>query len=254
MTQLNEIQLNNSSWFKHWFDSSFYHVLYANRSEQEATDFVDELIAELRPNENASMLDLGCGNGRHSKRLAAEGFKVTGLDLAASSIRSAKRFESDSLRFYRHDMRVPFGVNCFNYVFNFFTSFGYFENDDDHQRVVANISASLTHKGVLVMDYLNVRFAEKNLVRFETKETDGVFYKIERWTDSKFLFKKIVVENFQGEKPLEFVEQVAKFSIADFDLMFKRSGLQIEKVFGDYRLNNFDCETSPRLILLATKK
>jgi SAM-dependent methyltransferase len=248
-----KIEINNSTWFRHWFDSSFYHKLYATRNEEEAAGFIDKLIEELKPEENASMLDLGCGNGRHSKRLALKGFRVTGLDLAASSIRTAKKFETPSLKFYRHDMRVPFGKNCFDYVFNFFTSFGYFKNDQENQQVVNNISNALTTDGVLVMDYLNVPFAEENLVPLERKQIDGIIYHIERWREERFFFKKITIENMQGEKPIEYIEQVARFSLFDFDLMFKRNGLQIQKLFGDYDMNQYNSETSPRLIMLVKK-
>jgi trans-aconitate methyltransferase len=57
-------------WFKEWFDTSFYHQLYANRDENEAAAFVDNLIDELQPAEHSVMLDLGCGAGRHAKKLA----------------------------------------------------------------------------------------------------------------------------------------------------------------------------------------
>jgi SAM-dependent methyltransferase len=248
-----KIEIDNSSWFRHWFDSSFYHSLYGHRNEKEAANFINELIEELRPKQNSSMLDLGCGNGRHSKWLSAKGFNVTGLDLAASSIRIAKKFETDSLKFYRHDMRVPFGKNCFDYVFNFFTSFGYFKNDQENHQVINNIFNSLSDNGILVMDYLNVQYAEVNLIPLEKREIDGIIYHIERWTDKKFFFKKITIENMQGEKPIEYIEQVARFSLFDFDLMFKRNGLQIQKLFGDYDLNQYNSETSPRLIMMVKK-
>ena len=85
-----------SAWFEKWFDSSFYQKLYANRDEKEASGFVNELLSELQPPPYSRMLDLGCGNGRYSKWLASKGFDVTGIDLAASSIRDAKKYESDT--------------------------------------------------------------------------------------------------------------------------------------------------------------
>src|SRR5690349_12319012 len=112
------------AWFKSWFDSRFYHHLYANRDEQEARDFIDSLLQWLKPLPDARILDLGCGRGRHSKYLASHGFDVTGIDLAASSIDVAKMHQRDNLRFYRQDMRLPFGKTTFNFVFSFFTSFG----------------------------------------------------------------------------------------------------------------------------------
>ena len=244
--------INNPAWFRQWFDSVFYHQLYANRSEKEAIDFIDALLNELAPAEKSSMLDLGCGAGRHSKYLASKGFNVTGLDLAASSIRTAKKFENDHLHFGRHDMRDPFGKNCFDYVFNFFTSFGYFKNDEENHRVIRNIFNALKPGGSLVLDYLNVAWAEERIVPEETKEIDGIVYHITRWTDEKFFYKKIVIEDMP-EGQSEFTEQVAKFDLNDFDELFEKNGLQLEKVFGDYGLNAYDSKTSPRMILMAGK-
>lgn len=246
--------INTAAWFKHWFDSSFYHKLYANRDEKEAARFIDELLVMLQPAPYAQMLDLGCGNGRHSKYLAAKGYYVTGLDLAASSIRDAKRKETISLKFYRHDMRMPFGETHFDYVFNFFTSFGYFKTDKEDHKVISNIAISLKPGGILVMDYINSTFAEKKLVAAETKEIDGISYHITRWSDDTHLFKKIVIDERQNGNPFEYTEQVKKFSAAGLEQLIARHGLQLQQLYGDYSLNEYEAETSPRIILIAKKK
>lgn len=245
--------IDNSSWFKHWFDSSFYHQLYAHRDDNEAAGFIDELIAELEPFPGSTILDLGCGNGRHSKKLAEKGFNVTGIDLAASSISMAKRFTHDSLYFYRHDMRKPFGVNLYDYVFSFFTSFGYFKTQEENENVVHNISQSLKDEGTLMMDYLNVHYAEKNLSANDTTEIDGILYHIRRWTTETHFFKTIRIDTGIGQQPLEYTEQVDKLHLSDFDVLLKRAGLCIENVFGDYALNRYDAEHSPRLIMIVKK-
>ena len=120
-------------WFEQWFDTKYYHILYKDRDHEEARRFIDTLIKYLSPVPNSRILDLACGKGRYSVFLADKGFEVTGIDLSVQSIEYARQFENDHLSFYTHDMRLPFRINYFDYVFNFFTSFGYFEEDKSHR-------------------------------------------------------------------------------------------------------------------------
>ncbi|MBC7828582.1 MAG: methyltransferase domain-containing protein [Chitinophagaceae bacterium] len=244
---------NNIPWFRRWFDSTYYHKLYAHRNDNEAHNFIDELIYELQPSFDSSMIDVGCGTGRHSKYLAEKGFEVTGIDLAFSNIKEAKRSESKLLHFSRHDMRIPFGKESYNYVFNFFTSFGYFKNESEHAIVIRNMSDALKPGGVLVLDYLNTTYAEKQLVATEKREIDGIAYDITRWSDEKHIYKKISVADRDIPGTFEHMEKVAKFRLRDFDEMFSASHLQLQKIYGDYSLNEYHSDESPRLIMIAGK-
>ena len=251
-TTITAVQDKQSNWFSRWFDTSFYHSLYANRNQKEAAAFVDELILELNPDQHATMLDLGCGNGRHARQLAAKGFEVMGMDLAGSSIQEAKRYEKENLHFKRHDMRRPFGINRFDYIFNFFTSFGYFKTKEENDDVIRNIHEALKPGGYLLMDYMNSIYSEKQLVGKEEKEIDGIHYYLTRWTTNTHFYKKIVVD-LESSAPFEYIEQVEKFSLADFHALFGKVNLKIEHVFGDYQLNPYESETSSRLIMLVKK-
>ena len=84
--------MTSTQWFASWFDSVHYHRLYAHRNHAEAAGFVDALVGRLRPPSGASMLDLGCGAGRHATPPAARGFAVTGPSLAAG-VRSRPRID-----------------------------------------------------------------------------------------------------------------------------------------------------------------
>jgi len=254
MKQVNEnILVQSIPWFKSWFDSAYYHKLYAHRSEKEAADFIDELITALQPDQHAAMLDVGCGNGRHCRQLAAKGFNVTGIDLAMSSIRQAKQYETSSLQFFQHDMRKPFGNNHFEYVFSFFTSFGYFKDETENQKVIRNMSNALKPGGRVVFDYINAKHAAEHLVPSEEKEIDGIIYSITRWMDEKYFFKRIVIDDNQLGEDAEYTEQVAGFGLDDFEFMFALNYLEIEEVYGDYKLNEYDSKKSPRLIIVAKK-
>jgi SAM-dependent methyltransferase len=241
-----------AEWFASWFDSPHYHRLYAYRNEVEAAGFIDALLGRLRPSEGSRVLDLGCGAGRHSRHLASKGFDTTGIDLSASSIAEARKTQLPRLRFRRQDMRLAFGRRTFDYVFNLFTSFGYFERDGDHEAVVRNIAASLKEGGRLVLDYLNVPYAEQHLAPYEEQSIDGIVYRIARWVDHRFLVKRIVIDDGQGARA-QHVERVARFTLGDFDRLLALGGLAIEAVYGDYRLGAYDATTSPRLIVVARK-
>src|SRR5688500_2644887 len=203
---------NSSNWFKEWFNSPYYHKLYFEHDEKEASAFINRLLNMLKPVEQARFLDVACGRGRHAKLLASNGFDVTGIDLAPASITIARALENDRLHFFEHDMRLPFWINYFDYAFNFFTSFGYFKTAREHDNAIRTISQSLVSGGIFVIDYLNVHYAEDHLVHSFDKEIDGVNYHITKWLDETHFYKKIVVEDEALEEPLVYTEKVAKFS------------------------------------------
>jgi SAM-dependent methyltransferase len=253
-TEVERPLAESPQWFVSWFDSIHYHRLYAYRDDKEAAGFIDELIRCLRPSIGATALDLACGTGRHSKYLASKGFRVTGIDLASSCISRAKQFEQPGLRFYEHDMRLPFGRNQFDYVFNFFTSFGYFEDPNENLSVIRNIAHSLKPGGRLVIDYLNVGYAESFTSSSEVRQVDGVRYRLNRWSNASHFYKRIAIDHADREEFAEYIERVAKFRLQDFCRMFSQCGMSIEATWGDYRLSRYDSATSPRLILMTEKR
>lgn len=241
-------------WYKDWFNSPFYHRLYFERDEKEAQAFIHQLIKHLNPVSGSRMLDIACGKGRHSKMLASFGYDVTGFDLSPDSIAWAKQFEQERLHFFLHDMRLPFYSNYFDYAFNFFTSFGYFKTRREHDAAIRTISTSLKPVGKFVIDYLNVHYAEQHLVHNEVKEIGGTRYEIHRWESDTHFYKKITITDPALLKPQQFTEEVAKFSLGDFTDMLSYQGLQVQEVFGDYQLGNYDIKKTPRLIIVAQKK
>lgn len=244
----------NDSWYKNWFNSSFYHKLYFERDDKEADHFVRKMVEYLQPPKGSRMLDVACGKGRHSKILASLGYAVTGIDISAENIKAAKVFEQDNLEFFVHDMRLPCWGNYFNYTFNFFTSFGYFNTRREHDDAIRTIAKSLQMGGLLVIDYLNVHYAEDHLRHNEIKKIGETSYTIHRWDDEAHFFKKITVEDPSLKKPVDYTEKVAKFTLGDFTDMLSFQGLQVQEVFGDYQFHPYDVNKTPRLIIIAVKK
>jgi SAM-dependent methyltransferase len=240
-------------WFENWFDTAYYHKLYFQRDEREAEQFIERLITYLNPAPGSLMLDVACGRGRHSLTLAKHGFRVTGIDLSGQSIQAAKEWESDSLEFFQHDMRQPFRINYYDYAFNFFTSFGYFRTRREHDAAIRTIARSIHLNGTMVIDYLNVHYAEDHFTYESDVEIDDYNFHITKWMDEFYFYKKIEVEHDSFSEPRVFTEKVAKFSLGDFTEMLAYQGLQIKEVFGDYNLGTYHLRKAPRLIMIAKK-
>lgn len=238
---------NSKNWFASWFDTDYYHILYKDRNEEEAHLFMDNLTNYLNLPENAKVLDLACGKGRHSIYLNSLGFDVTGADLSENSIEEASKFSNDNLRFKNHDMRISFKEK-YDAIFNLFTSFGYFENDADNLKTLISIKDSLTEYGFAVIDFMNVDYVIANLVPSEIKTVDGIDFHIKRYAKDNHIYKEIDFED-KGEK-FHFTEKVQAIRLEDFEAMMEEAGIYLLDIFGDYKLKNFYKNSSERLIML----
>lgn len=246
--------MRKKGWFSDWFNSSYYHALYQHRDDAEALQFIHNLISYLKPVPHATMLDIACGKGRHSKALFDEGFDVTGIDLSPVSIEAALAMKTNGLTFSCHDMRETFKANYFDYAFNFFTSFGYFDTNNDHQLAITAMAANLKESGLLVIDYLNVGIVEDHIDKESVSQMDDFIFHIKKWQDDLFLFKEIRVVDVVSEEVLGiFEERVRKYSLHDFTLFMQKAGLDMIITFGDYQLGSYNMEKSDRLIMVAKK-
>ena len=81
--------------------------------------------------------------------------------------------------------------------------------------------------------------AVNGLVPEEEKEIDGIVYRIKRWADEKYIYKRIEIDNVQADGPFVYTEKVMKLNEKDFNEMFEKNGLKPVKVYGDYKLNEY---------------
>lgn len=242
------MQKEDTSWFASWFDSPYYHILYKNRDDTEAANFMNRLTEKLQLNPASKILDLACGKGRHSRYLASLGYDVTGIDLSSKSIAYAKKFEKENLHFAVHDMCLPYKKGGFTSVFNLFTSFGYFDNEQDNLTTIKAIKTNLSNNGLAVIDFLNVAYVTANLVKSEIKIVEGITFQIKREISNGYIHKHISFS--ANNKKHQFTEKVRAFTLEDFKNYFKDAGLDLKQTFGDYHLNPFNAATSERLILI----
>jgi SAM-dependent methyltransferase len=240
-------------WFSTWFDSPYYHILYAERDEDEAAMFIRALQVHLKIQVGAHVLDAACGKGRHAKTLEQLGLQVDAFDLSPKNIHEANELATDNLTFFVHDIRVPVPKRLsYDVVFNFFTSFGYFDEKTDNLLAFHAFADALKSGGILVMDFFNPTYVLANLVREEEVQHGGITFSIKRWEANSFLYKSI---KFSDEgRDFQFEEKVELIPKQDFFSYAAESGLILVDLMGDYSLAPFDEKTSPRMVFIWVKK
>jgi SAM-dependent methyltransferase len=141
----------------------FYDEMLEERSDSE----VEFILRLLDLPEGAELLDVPCGHGRIANRLAARGLQLTGIDRSAHFLDVARSRASEagvSVEYLEGDIReLPF-EGRFDAVLNWFTSFGYFD-DDTNKRVLAGFRRVLRPGGKLLLEQASREFLMANLPR-----------------------------------------------------------------------------------------
>lgn len=243
------------SWFKEWFNTPYYHILYKDRDFVEAENFIRNLTQDLQLSKDAKIIDLACGKGRHSVFLQQLGYEVLGVDLSEESIEHNKQFETSStespkLTFEVHDMRNELYPNVssekVNAVFNLFTSFGYFDDDEDDKKVFSSVKNVLQNDGIFVLDFLNEKFVKNTLVEETTVTKEGIDFLIKKRIEENHVIKDIFFED-KGE-PFHYFEKVKLHTLEEIKNIAESFGFEAVRIWGNYQLENFERETSPRCI------
>ena len=239
-----------TQWFKNWFNSPYYHILYNQRNTAEAEGFINHLVKFLHLPKEVQLLDIACGRGRHAIYLHKKGFNVTGIDLSVANIAFAKPYENNKLHFFVHDMRQLLYQTYFDAAFNLFTSFGYFEEEEEHIKALRSFNRVLKPGGLLILDYFNSSKVMYTLIGNELRTIDNINFHIRRSVEGNRVIKQI---DFTDGQHYHFKESVRLFTFDDFKRLFSESGFMIDSYFGSYQLDPFDQENADRLIFICKK-
>ena len=241
-------------WYAEWFGAEYVSV-YAHRDTAEAERQADLAERVLGLHRGDRILDLCCGAGRHSLEFARRGYHVTGIDLSPELLelaRSGAREAGLNAEFIRCDMRRVVRPGAFDAVVSFFTSFGYFESDQENARVLENVRASLAPGGRWLLDYLNRDQVIATLVPEDTAVHGDVCVTQQRRFDFRRgrVEKTIALRKADGSVKL-FRESVRAYTLAELERMCARAGLRIDYVFGDADGAPYHAG-SPRLVIAGS--
>jgi len=233
-------------WFKTWFGTRYYALLYGHRDEQDAQQWVDAIIGRWELPVGSTVLDIGCGRGRHAGLFARAGMQVTGLDISEDSIQEA-RATWPKVDFHVHDMRNAFAEERFDAAVCLFTTLGYFDSLEDDLAVLRAAYGALHPGGRLVIDFMNTPKVLATLVTQEQLEREGVHFHISRAVEDGVVVKRITVRDAEHES--EFEERVQALTPAMLERMAEDVGFVVEDRTGGPRSDPYDTERSERYVL-----
>lgn len=236
------------AWYQEWFGEE-YLDLYSYRDDHEAERHVAFLEAWLEKPPRA-ILDLACGGGRHTAALRRRGYRALGMDLSKVMLAQAR-----GLPRVNGDMRcLPFADASFDWVVNFFTSFGYFESDHENRQVLAEMARVIIPRGGLLMDLFNRDYVVPRLVPQEQRTARGQEIEIERWWDAERerINKRIRIRP-SPETTRTFLESVRAYQPEQVLAALGQVGFEPVDTFGDFSGAAFDRD-SPRFIVVARRR
>lgn len=206
---------------------------YARRTDAEV-DFIEQVLGLTEP---CDLLDLCCGPGRHSVRLAKRGHRVTGVDISTYNLEKAaelaREFEVD-VTWREGDMReTGLADSSQDAVINMFTAFGFFD-DEGNQRVLEEVARVLRPGGLFFIDLVHRdSLLRRYQPRMWSERHNGAFLFQEHSFDSA---AGTQTTNWTVVKPNgERIEQsftLRVYTLQELELRMALAGLTVEDVWG----------------------
>ena len=258
-------QKTSTNWWATQFGTQYLQTLSHNftNSTQKQIRFIDR-IASLSIKD--TILDVGCGHGRHSIGLASLGYRVVGIDYSRKfiqmAINTARKAHVNPI-FKQQDMRRLNYDAAFDVVLSIFTSFGYFDHHEN-LHVLHNMCKALKNHGRLVLDVLNADMIFRDIKRDGKQISPTVYIRKYTHKKGKYIFvdtdslnEKTQVTHLHrlwryGKQSGKYDFYILRYTLQQLIRMISEEGFAIHSVFGDYNGSSWN-PTTKRTIIVAIK-
>ena len=247
-----------SAWYVDFFRSDYLNV-YGHMFTEERAEKESAFVASaLGLKAGASVLDLCCGQGRHSIQLAKRGLRVTSLDLNAEYLELAKQAAATAkveIETVAADMRELPSEDKFDAIVNMYSSFGYLESEAEDLKVLESAAKALKAGGQLLLDMLNREWAIDNYIQNDWHTgADGTLYVERRDLDlatSRMHVHFIVVDSKGGRRE-SIGHNIRLYTLTEMTRLLERVGIRVTSVVGGFDSEDYGIVTR-RMIIVGRK-
>lgn len=242
-------------WLPTYFDDYYLRWVLEEIPSERTKKQVEFLLPFLPKPDEGPLLDAGCGIGRHSIALALKGYRVIGADIVPQFITKAReeaQKNSVSCEFRLQDLRFLDDLEVFSAALFFWSSFGYFE-DQENRDILFRIHRALKPGGIIFLDQENRDYILKHF-QWETwkDKKNCVILERNRFdpTSDLLITRKVYLS---GGDRKEAERRLKLYPFTTISRFLADSGFKVEKTFGGYDGEPFNLE-SPRMMILARKE
>ena len=226
------------------------------------------------------ILDIGCGQGRHSNILAAKGYDVTAIDFSYQNIQEAKNNSKSKAKYFVADARSFSDKEKFDVCLAMYDVIGSFPDEKENVKIIKNAYKNLKQEGILIVSVMNMELTynrcikaknvfsgiEKNIDKLLQLEPANTMQK----TGDVFDGRKILIDDQTGicyrkeqffsenDLPEEYIVRDRRYTRRGIINMLHREGFSVDDIYCfnakdiSKRLNSDD--TKAKEILVIAKK
>lgn len=214
--------------------ATYYNAVNSNKDYGGEVDYVIKLLREHHPRA-ASILEFGCGTGRHAALLADAGFDVVGVDASEEMLKNVSVTDRFSIR--QGDARTVDLDAKFDATLALFHVASYMTTNNDVTDFFANANRHLNSGGLFIFDFwygpaVLSQGLSNRIVRVQNQD-----YKIFRVSDSKLNhaqntasvnFEIFISNQLSGDThSISEAHTMRYFTIPELDYFLGKCGFEI---------------------------
>lgn len=223
--------------------SQYYDLLYSDKDYKSEIEYIDNLIKSNSKNAK-TLLDMGCGTGKHAELFCEKGYKVYGIDLSEEMLKIAnqrREGKEDKLEFSHSNIQELNLNKKFDVVVSLFHVVSYQNSNSELIKAFEVAKNHLNNDGIFIFDFWYGPAVLTDLPKTRIKRLENEEIKVTRIAEPVLYNKKnivnvnynVFIEDKVSNKIIEKQEihKMRYFFDTELELICEKVGFKIENKY-----------------------